>query len=96
MVVKLEHLLFEGPLTSGTQKFTGLFCLKENLDTVDIVREEVQNLLKPRNKNFKIKLAILKNDFADALERKLWTLFYVDVESMLRRTEALRAKATLL
>lgn len=95
-VVKLENLLFEGPLTCGTQKFASLSCLKANLDSVDMLREEVQKQLRPRNREFKIKLAVLKSDYVDALERKLWVLFYVDVKSMICKTEALQAKATLL
>lgn len=61
-----------------------------------MLREEVQKQLRPRNREFKIKLAVLKSDYVDALERKLWVLFYVDVKSMICKTEALQAKATLL
>ncbi|KAI9553868.1 hypothetical protein GHT06_019138 [Daphnia sinensis] len=95
-VAKLENLLFEGPLTCGTQKFANLSCLKANLDSVDMLREEVQKQLRPRNREFKMKLAVLKSDHLDSLERKLWVLFYLDVKSMICKTEALLAKATLL
>ncbi|XP_057375585.1 HAUS augmin-like complex subunit 3 [Daphnia carinata] len=95
-VVKLENLLFEGPLTCGTQKFTNLSCVKANLDSIDILREDVQKQLRPRNREFKIKLAVFKSDYVDALERKLWVLFYVDVKSMICKTEALLSKASLL
>jgi hypothetical protein len=92
LVFKLEELLFGFPLTSKTQKPSNLQFLDERIDTLNVVRRDVQSQLKPLNRKFKTKQVVFKTDHLNVLERRLWTLFYTDVTSMVHRTNALNIK----
>ncbi|EFX65599.1 hypothetical protein DAPPUDRAFT_229597 [Daphnia pulex] len=92
LVFKLEELLFGFPLTSNTQKPSNLQFLDERIDALNVVRRDVQSQLKPLNRKFKTKQVVFKTDHLNVLERRLWTLFYTDVTSMVHRTNALNIK----
>lgn len=89
----MEVLLFGASLNGITQKLSVPERLEESLSTLDVLCDGVQRRLKPLYREFKSKQAIFKNDHLVALERRLWTFFYNDVNSMLRKTDALNAKA---
>ena len=90
----MEELIFGVPLTSITQKLSYPKCLEEKIVTLDAMREEAQSRLKPKYREFKAKQVLFKNDHLTGIERRLWTLFYTDVSSMVRKTDALNAKAS--
>ena len=89
----MENLIFGGALTSITQNLCRSLPLEREFLKVDNVRESVQSRLKPLYRDFKAKQLGMKSDHLTVLERRLWTLFYTDGGSMIRKTEALNAKA---
>lgn len=90
----MENLIFGEPITSVTQTLMRSDILEKKFSQLDTARETVQSRLKPLYRDFKAKQTALKNDHLAAYERRLWALFYTDTSSMLRKTEALNAKAT--
>ena len=92
LVFKLEVLLFGFPLTSNIQQFVNFKFLEERLHTLDAVRGDVQIQLKPLNSKFKTKQVVFTSDNLSALEHRLWTQFYTNISSMIRKTETLNTK----
>ncbi len=92
----MENLVFGGPITSITETLTCCDSLEKKFAQLDQVRETAQSQLKPLYRDFKTKQSALKNDQVDILERRLWTLFYTDVNSMQRKTDAIMAKGNAI
>lgn len=94
MVVAMADLLFSAPLTQVTQALSRSNKLEEGLIKLTNIRDNVQGRLKPLHRDFKSRQLAIKNDQFAVLERRLWSLFYTDPNSMQRKTEALNAKAS--
>lgn len=92
----MADLLFSTPLTHVTQALSRSNKMEESLFKLMNVRDNVQGRLKPFHRDFKSKQLAIKNDQFAVLERRLWCLFYTDINSMLRKTEALNAKCSTL
>lgn len=92
----MEGLLFGTTLNGITQKLSVPERLEESLNGLDRLIDGIQRRLKPLHREFKSKQLVFKNDHLVALERRLWTFFYNDVNSMLRKTDALNAKAATM
>lgn len=88
----MENLVFGGPITSITETITCSDSLEKKFAQLDLAREAAQSQLKPLYRDFKTKQLALKNDQIDSFERRLWTLFYTDINSMQRKTNAIMAK----
>lgn len=89
----MEQLVFGGPISSTTQSLQRCDTLEKKLSELELLRQDVQSRFKPHYRDFKSKHSSMKNDHLKIFERRLWTLFYTDASSMLRKTEALNAKA---
>lgn len=89
----MEELVFGKPLICVAQRIVNRTTIENSIASVDTIRNNVQSKLKPLYREFKSKQNFFKNDHLVALERRLWTLFYTDVTSMIRKIEALNAKA---
>lgn len=96
VLTSMENLVFGGPITSITETLTCSESLEKKFAQLDQVRETAQSQLKPLYRDFKTKQSALKNDQVDILERRLWTLFYTDVNSMQRKTDAIMAKGNAI
>ena len=67
----MENLIFDGSLTSITQKVSRCTALERQLLKLDSVRDTVQNRLKPLYRDFKAKQLGIKSDHLTVLERRL-------------------------
>ena len=89
----MADLLFSAPLTQVTQALSRSNKMEEGLLKITNIRDNVQGRLKPLHRDFKSKQLVIKNDQFAILERRLWSLFYTDTNTMQRKTEALNAQA---
>ena len=92
-VGRMEDLNFAAQLTCPTQSFSRPTELHRVTSLLESARGRAQDKLKPLYRQFKAKQSALKGDHLAVLERRLWTLFFIDAASMQRKTEALQAKS---
>lgn len=88
-VDSLEKLTFDSELDELAYGTCKPQVLDNNITTLNTSRADMHNHLKPLYREFKTRLLGLKNDHLSDLERRLWVLFYNDVNTMIRKTESM-------